>query len=168
MICAIVSLLLLTACSPTSKDEQALESKIAELETIIENAYKPGFGDFMGSIQKHHNKLWFAGTQENWELASFEIHELEELFEDIKTYHAQREETKVISIIEPGLTAVEDAIEKQNIEAFKQGYTALTNSCNTCHHATKHEFIKITVPTVPAYTNQDFKRLGTGVNSLND
>jgi hypothetical protein len=36
------------------------------------NAYTPGFGDLMSSIQVHHSKLWFAGKNQNWALAAYE------------------------------------------------------------------------------------------------
>ena len=53
---------------------------------------------------------------------------------------------------------MDKAISEQNNEAFKKGYLTLTNACNTCHQATKHEFITIKIPTTPSHTNQDFKR----------
>lgn len=65
VIIPITILLMISACSQSSKNEQALQKQIDELEAKIDNAYKPGFGDFMGSIQNHHNKLWFAGINEN-------------------------------------------------------------------------------------------------------
>jgi len=49
-------------------------------------SYKPGFGEFMGGIQVHHEKLWFAGTNQNWKLAGFEIHEIKESMDDIRKY----------------------------------------------------------------------------------
>ena len=32
----------------------------------------------------------------------------------------------------------------------------LTNTCNTCHQATRYEFNVITVPNTPAFGNQQF------------
>ncbi len=151
-----LALFLLTACTKENKREQALQSQIDSLQIQLDNAYKPGFGDFMGSIQNHHNKLWFAGSSENWRLAAFEIHELQEFFDDIKAIYPDREETQSISVIGPGLIAVNNAINQQNIEEFKQGYITLTNACNTCHQATEHDFIQIIIPTSPSFSNQDF------------
>lgn len=149
---------LMSSCNQFDDREQALQGQIDELQTKLDNAYKPGFGDFMGNIQKHHNKLWFAGVNENWELAAFEIHELEEIFEDIESTYPDREETQHLPMIEPGLEAVENAIEQQDKVAFEQKYIAFTKACNACHKITKHEFINIVTPTIPAYSNQDFKR----------
>ena len=35
----------------------------------------------MGGIQTHHAKLWFAGLNNNWKLAEYEIDEIKERFE---------------------------------------------------------------------------------------
>ncbi len=152
----LLLLFFLFSCKQTDTREKYLQDQIDRLQSKLENTYSPGFGDFMGSIQNHHNKLWFAGINENWKLADFEMHELEEMFDEIKTTYPDREETQSLPLIEPGLTAVNTALKQQDLEAFKQGYTALTNACNRCHQATKHEFIKITLPTVPSYSNQDY------------
>lgn len=142
---------ILISCTPNKQDTK---EQIISPETS--SVYQPGFGDFMHSIQNHHNKLWFAGINENWDLAEFEIHELEELFEDIRTFHTNREETKMLPIIEPSLEQIDKAIEHRNTEAFKKAYTAFTNACNQCHRATQHEYIKIIIPLHPTFSNQDF------------
>ena len=36
-------------------------------------SYEPGLGEFMTATQLRHAKLWFAGTQNNWDLAAYEI-----------------------------------------------------------------------------------------------
>ncbi len=43
--------------------------------------YAPGLGEIMGGIQTHHAKLWYAGINDNWKLAQYEIDELKERFE---------------------------------------------------------------------------------------
>ena len=34
--------------------------------------YKPGLGEFMTATQLRHAKLWFAGKDNNWDLAAYE------------------------------------------------------------------------------------------------
>lgn len=120
------------------------------------DGYKPGFGDLMGSVQVHHNKLWFAGVNENWPLAEFALHEIEEIFEEMRTYHADMPEIEILPMIDPALEAMHSAIDERNTENFKQGYLTLSNTCNACHASTGFEYIKIVVPTTPAFSNQDF------------
>ena len=51
------------------------------------NKYVPGLGEIMGQIAMRHTKLWYAGAAQNWELAAYEIKELEEGFEDAGKFH---------------------------------------------------------------------------------
>lgn len=155
----LILISLLTACTQSNNGgEQALQNQIDSLKTELDNAYQPGFGDFMGKVQNRHAKLWFAGVNENWELAEFEMHELEEVIEDIRTVYPNREETQSLPIIEPSLETVNNAIKQRDAEAFQKGYLTLTNACNSCHQATKVEFIRIKTPTIPPHSNQDFKQ----------
>ena len=56
-----------------SESKSALQKELDSLQIVLKNSYKPGLGEFMSQIQVHHAKLWFAGKNENWELANFEI-----------------------------------------------------------------------------------------------
>ena len=47
--------------------------------------YAPGLGEIMGGIQTHHAKLWYAGINDNWKLAQYEIDELKERFVQART-----------------------------------------------------------------------------------
>lgn len=155
----LIAFFMISCSSKYEKKIQELQNQLQNQQELLKNTYKPGFGDLMGGLQNHHNKLWFAGTNENWELADFALHEIEEIVEDIKMLHANREETQSIFIIEPALEVMDEAVDNQNLSQFKEEYINLTNACNTCHKATGYEFISIQTPTLPSYTNQDFSRL---------
>ena len=152
----LLLVVILSGCQYNNQEIEKLQNQIDQLEDNLSRTYKPGFGEFMGFIQGHHSKLWFAGINENWSLADFEIHELEEGFEAIEKYHAGRKETQLIATINPALDSVSAAIQEKNLEKFKRSYNYLTVSCTDCHIKTNHEFIKITIPTQPDYSNQVF------------
>src|SRR6185369_12185424 len=103
--------------------------QIDSLQSQIDNAYKPGLGEFMSSIQVHHEKLWFAGTAQNWQLADFEIHEIMEAVDDIKTYTSDRPETKSIDMLQPAIDSLNKAIGEKNVAVFRQSFIFLTNTC---------------------------------------
>jgi len=155
LLCCFIVLLL--SCKQSSENTQQLQAQIDSLQLKINKAYKPGFGEFMGSIQIHHEKLWFAGQNNNWKLADFEIHEMEEALDNLKDYCADRPETKSISMIYAPVNSLKKAIEQKNPTTFAQGFVDLTNSCNSCHIATRHEFNIIKIPTAPPFSNQEFK-----------
>jgi len=110
----------------------------------------------MSSIQAHHNKLYFAGENQNWQLADFEIQEIKESLEDISEYCKDREESKSIAIIYPALDSVNNAIAKRNVLLFKNTFNLLTNTCNSCHQATNFGYNVVKVPDVAPFSNQDF------------
>ena len=120
-------------------------------------AYKPGLGEFMTSVQIHHAKLWFAGINENWELADFEIHEINEIMDDINTYNSDRPEIKSLDIIHPAIDSVTAAIRQKSAGSFKNSYILLTNTCNECHKNTSHGFNVVKIPDQPPFSNQDFR-----------
>ena len=147
----------LFACNQQTDNIQVLQNRIDSLESKINNAYKPGFGDLMGTIQVHHNKLWFAGQSQNWKLADFEIHEIMEAIEDIKVYQKDRKETESIDVLQPGFKIINNAIEQKDPVLFKEGYTLLTNSCNSCHQETDYGFNIVKIPDNPPFSNQQFE-----------
>ncbi|MBI1342426.1 MAG: hypothetical protein GC171_05770 [Terrimonas sp.] len=156
-IIAFLMLLAVAACSQQTGNTAQLQAQIDSLQNKLDRTYKPGFGEFMSSIQVHHNKLWFAGTNGNWKLADFEINEIKESLGDIKLFCTDRPEANSIGMIEQPLQNVSNAIQQKSITEFKSNYTILTSTCNSCHQATQHEFNIITIPTAPPYTNQSFK-----------
>lgn len=119
--------------------------------------YAPGLGEIMGGIQTHHAKLWYAGINDNWKLAQYEIDELKERFEQARDIETARPEVKMIPMMYPSIDSINDAISNKNLAQFKSGFQLLTTSCNSCHAANNFEFNVITIPTAPPVSNQDFK-----------
>lgn len=150
------SALLFSSCQSSGKKTAKLEQKVDSLQMVVAHQYKPGFGEFMGYIQVHHAKLWYAGKNENWDLAQFELDEIMETVENIQTYEQDRPESKEISMIKAPLDNVQVAIKAKNPALFKQHFITLTNTCNSCHRITNFSFNKIKIPDTPPFTNQDF------------
>lgn len=147
----------LLGCNQPATDTQQLQSRIDSLEKKLTAVYKPGFGEFMSSIQTHHAKLWFAGQNQNWRLADFEIHEIIEAVENIRTYQTERSESKEIGMISAALDSVTNAIQQKNQGLFTSSYVQLTNTCNKCHQAVDFGFNVVKIPEVQTFSNQDFR-----------
>jgi hypothetical protein len=158
MIKYVAVLLLLAACSPGGQGDAALQAQVDSLQRKLDDVYKPGLGEFMSGIQVHHAKLWFAGTAQNWKLADFEVGEIRETLDDIEQYCTDRPEVTSLPMIRPAVDSVGAAVTAGNLPAFKSAFLLLTNTCNNCHRATKHEFNVIKVPDTPPFTNQVFTK----------
>lgn len=153
----VTSFITLAACNNTYVPNKDLQSQIDSLQTQINNAYKPGLGEFMSEIQVHHEKLWFAGTAQNWRLADFEIHEIMEAVDDIKTYTSDRPEVKYIDMLQIPIDSLNSSIQQKNEPMFKQSFVLLTNTCNNCHTEVNYSFNKVKIPDTPPFSNQVFK-----------
>jgi cytochrome c553 len=145
------------ACNNNS-GSQHLQSKVDSLENKLKDTYKPGFGEFMSGIQVHHAKLWFAGINNNWELADFEIHEITEALDNLKKFQPERKEVTTLPIINPALDSLAAAIKQKSISQFKNSYILLTNSCNTCHKAVGFSFNEVKIPETPLFPTRYLKR----------
>src|SRR3954452_3019322 len=149
--------LLLFACNGPSTQTLQLQNKVDSLQVALKETYKPGLGEFMSSIQVHHEKLYFAGQNENWKLADFEIHEIMEAVDDIQHYASNRPEAKELPMLLPALDSVNEAIKKQDKNLFNKNFVNLTNTCNACHKAVNYEFNLVKIPETPPFSNQVFK-----------
>lgn len=149
--------IMLVSCGQQNADTQKLQAQIDNLQIKLNDAYKPGLGEFMTGIQLHHAKLWFAGINNNWKMADFEMHEIGEALDDIKKYCTDRPEVKSIGVINPAISTINQAIKQKDIQLFKKGFVDLTDNCNNCHKSNQHEFNEIIIPTASPVVNQDFK-----------
>lgn len=125
------------------------------------SSYIPGLGEMMTQISYRHGKLWFAGQAQNWELANYELEEIEEGLADVSQFHPSHKEIKAIpeqiaQTMNNPIKQTAAAIHNQNLSAFKTGYDAITAGCNTCHQANGFGFNVIVRPEVNVYSNQRF------------
>jgi len=125
--------------------------------------YAPGLGEIMALTANRHTKLWLAGNAGNWELAEYELDELEEGFEDVEKYHPKH---KSIPIPLPKLIAgtmkvplenLRAAVKTRNKDAFVGHYDQLTDGCNNCHLSTKFGFNTVIRPSHNPFPSQRFE-----------
>jgi hypothetical protein len=154
----LIGLCALVSCGQAGPDNSALQVQVDSLQRRLTNSYSPGLGEFMSGIQVHHEKLWFAGNVQNWKLANFEIDEIREALDDIQRFCTDRPEIASVPMILPPMDSVGKAVAQHDLPKFKAAFTLLTNTCNSCHRATKHEFNVIQIPTTPPFSNQVFTR----------
>jgi len=136
--------------------QESLKRVEADLVTVKDLA--PGLGEYMTTIQLHAGKLWFAAKAANWELALYELHEMEETMEAVKKLNAEKNGVKISGVMDAVLrtqiTQLEQTIKRKNPGEFHKAYDETLNACNGCHTESGHKFIQIIRPAVPPVTNQ--------------
>jgi hypothetical protein len=122
--------------------------------------YEPGLGEFMTATQLRHAKLWFAGKQENWELAAYEIDEIKEGLEAaarlFPTFEGIPVSDMIKTVVDPRISQLEAAVKEKSRARFIVAFDELTSGCNSCHAGANKPFIRIRRPIEPPLTNQDF------------
>lgn len=126
----------------------------------VNEMYTPGLGEFMLTIQLHHAKLWFAGKSGNWSLATYELDEINETFDDAAHWTPTWQGHPIARLIHPmtspALMDLHYAIVEHNPARFRHAFDQLSNACSACHTATGHDYIVIQRPDFPPLTNQRF------------
>jgi hypothetical protein len=154
---------LLISCTDNDTKLKLLQAEINNLNArndSLQNEIKkvkPGLGNLMLMIQVHHNKLWFAGKNNNWPLAKYEHDEMMEILKQAEEIEKDRNEVKLFKVmLYPQLDSIQKAINLKNADIFSTSFYSLTNACNNCHTNTIFDFNRIKIPEQPPYSNQEF------------
>jgi len=122
----------------------------------VGDAYVPSLGDIMGATQLRHIKLWNAGRLKNWELAAYELGQIEDSFNTAARLYRNIPIENIEMIGKP-LAALDGAIKAKDGARFAKGFSDLTTTCDACHEVAHVGFITVQVPTASPFTDQSFK-----------
>jgi hypothetical protein len=113
----------------------------------------------MAYYQRFSHKLWLAGANENWELAEFYNHELEEVTETFIQSEVLHEGQNLSALAKemmlPAVEQMDKSIDDEGLN-FVENYQALVTSCNACHAMSDHGYIRIKLPDSTHNFNQVF------------
>lgn len=127
--------------------------------TVSAHADAEGLAVLMERMQTYTHKAQLSVEARNAPLADFYLHELEEtaeyVVEHIEFYDDYPVGALTREMLLPAIEALEDALEAGDWNESGRRFNALLQSCNDCHTASGHGFIRI----APASGNpfaQDF------------
>ncbi|WP_164856270.1 hypothetical protein [Lujinxingia sediminis] len=114
-------------------------------------------GAHMFEIGRRYSAVWYAGEAGNKAMVDYQIHEIEEVIEELREARPVEEGVDVVDYFErsvlPSLERIEEAVEAGDTATFEREYDAVITQCNACHTATKHAFIEIGRPAFNPYAN---------------
>lgn len=120
---------------------------------------------YMGELQRLTHKLSLSVANGNTPLASFYLYESLETLEDIKVEVPEYRGLPIALLVDqlstPKYEELKRAIaadeKEEEMKHTPAALNAVISSCNQCHSATQHGFIKITNGSEVNPFNQDFK-----------
>jgi len=127
---------------PPQADSWLRGSVDERLETVA--AQLGGFGMTMMEVGYRYGQLYFAGDDENWDYARYQVDEIEVAMAN----GLQRRPARAASaaMLNPALDKVKVAVGAGDPDAFEDAFETLTIACNTCHKAEKVSFIHVAPP----------------------
>ncbi|WP_298877490.1 cytochrome c [uncultured Bradyrhizobium sp.] len=109
--------------------------------------------DLMTRLQLQHAKLWFAGKLSNWNLANYEIQQIDANLEATSRLLANPSQA---DRAREQIRAVRQALQSKDGPAFMTSYAGLTNECNGCHRSSGYAWIAMQIPLTLPVPNQLF------------
>lgn len=106
-----------------------------------------GFARAMLEVNLRYIEMYWAGEDENWDYAAYQLEELEEAIED----GLQRRPARAASaehFMNVVIPEMEAAIEARDKEKFDRAFELFTTQCNSCHAMEEVSFIRIQPPKV--------------------
>lgn len=110
----------------------------------------PRFGELMEDVGRRFERVGRATAAHRWELATFELGELDEDFDDVPT--AKLPEDVHEEALRPFIksytsTALRSALVARDGAAVASAYAGVAKVCNACHQANARGFVE--VPSTP-------------------
>lgn len=104
-----------------------------------------GFDETMVEVGYRYNELFFAGTNKNWELASYHLKKIKYSIELGTERRPKR--LKSSKMIFPVLKSLNESVISKNQDEFQRNYKILTKTCNACHQAEGVSYFRVKEPT---------------------
>ena len=115
--------------------------------------YMATLADIMGATQLRHFKLWYAGEVQNWDLAKYELGQIQTSIQDASRNFPNIPAADMTIMTEP-VQEIREAIEAKSTTKFGKAFEKITSACNSCHTSANVGFIVIRVPrTSPIMTS---------------
>jgi len=115
--------------------------------------------DVMVELSRRYSAIWFAGQTGNAPMIEYQIHEIEELYQEVEAASPTENGVDVASRLKADIVAplegLASAAEESDLSAFEGRYDAIMTNCESCHADTGHDFINVKQPEYNPYPNLD-------------
>jgi hypothetical protein len=105
-----------------------------------------GFDVAMVETGYRYGELYWAGQDQNWEFAKYQIEKIRTAVKNGVERRPKRGPSA--QVLEGALSGVEDAIAAKNPALFAERFAVLTASCNACHQTEGVPFVHVRPPAI--------------------
>jgi hypothetical protein len=105
-----------------------------------------GFDVALVETGYRYGELYWAGKDENWEYATYQLEKIETAVANGTERRPKRAASA--RMLEGALAPVKNAIGRRDAAGFDAAFTTLTATCNACHVAERVPFVHVELPRV--------------------
>lgn len=127
----------------TAQGEWIKGSEQEKLEAI--ESHIGGLGTAMIQIDHRYQELYWAGKDENWEYADYQLEDLEGALRK-GLQRRPRRAASAEHFLEVTLPDMKAGVESRNRETFMVEFEKLKQGCNNCHAMEEVPFIQVQTP----------------------
>jgi hypothetical protein len=141
-------LILVQSCGLSNQeDSQGNWIKVNEKEKIeiIERQFR-GFDNAMVETGYRYQELYWAGQDENWEYAAYQLEKIKVAIENGLQRRPKRAQSAA-NFLNQALPEVQSSVAIKNTVIFNENFQLLTTHCNSCHAKEGVPFFTVKVPT---------------------
>lgn len=145
----LLVLFLLNACDKAKENDATqgnwIKGTEAEQIKTIEKQFR-GFDNAMVETGYRYQELYWAGQDENWEYADYQLEKIRVAIEnglERRPKRAKSAEHFLITV----LPEMKKSLGKRDSLIFNKGFQNLTISCNSCHAMERVPFFSVKIPT---------------------
>lgn len=104
-----------------------------------------GFDMAMVETGYRYQELYWAGVDQNWEYAQYQVEKIKVAIENGLQRRPKRA-ASADSFLTDALPTIEKIVKRQDSTAFLQGIQVLAANCNACHNKENVSFFTVNIP----------------------
>ena len=144
---AVMAVVVISACQ--TETEKTYETRwVGEtMEEILGNVESQfgGFSQAMMEVNYRYNELYWAGVDENWGYAEYQLDKL--LDATLKGFVRRPDrEASAAQFVNTSTPRLMETIENEDGDTFLERFDRYVESCNTCHEMEDVSFMRVIVP----------------------
>ena len=142
-----ILLLLFMACSEGKQEIQGEWIKGTEKEKVntIENQFR-GFDNAMVETGYRYQELYWAGQDENWEYANYQLEKIKLAIENGLQRRPKRAQSAK-HFLAYVLPEMKKSVNSKDTVIFNKGFQMFTANCISCHAMEKVPYFTVRTPT---------------------
>lgn len=146
----LVLLIVLFGCNYQSNKSEVqgewIKGTSTEQIKTIEKQFR-GFDNAMVETGYRYQELYWAGQDENWEYADYQLDKIKIAIE----YGLERRPNRAKSsthFLNNVLPEMKKSLQSRDTIVFNKGFKMLTVNCNSCHAMEKVPFFNVQIPSM--------------------